>query len=180
MPTTAPPSSVTTGGPNHALTLEAGTRLGEFEVTKTIGEGGFGIVYLAWDHSLDRKVALKEYMPTSLAYRAGATDIKPRSERHRETFDAGLKSFINEAKLLAQFDHPVAAQGLPLLGGERHRLHGHALPRGRDRARHRPGDAAARPARPGSSACWRRCSTRWRCCTRRRSTTATSRPTTCC
>ena len=98
--------AVTTGGPNHALTLEAGTRLGEFEVTKTIGEGGFGIVYLAWDHSLDRKVALKEYMPTSLAYRAGATDIKPRSERHKETFDAGMKSFINEAKLLAQFDHP--------------------------------------------------------------------------
>ncbi len=105
MPTSAGPS-VTTGGPNHALTLEAGTRLGEFEVTKTIGEGGFGIVYLAWDHSLDRKVALKEYMPTSLAYRAGPTDIKPRSERHRETFEAGLKSFINEAKLLAQFDHP--------------------------------------------------------------------------
>ncbi|MEO5883156.1 MAG: protein kinase [Caldimonas sp.] len=105
MPTTAAPS-VTTGGPNHALTLEAGTRLGEFEVTKTIGEGGFGIVYLAWDHSLDRKVALKEYMPTSLAYRAGPSDIKPRSERHKETFDAGMKSFINEAKLLAQFDHP--------------------------------------------------------------------------
>ena len=111
MPTSGPsamPTSVspTTGGPSHALTLEAGTRLGEFEVTKTIGEGGFGIVYLAWDHSLDRKVALKEYMPTSLAFRSGPTDIKPRSERHQETFEAGLKSFINEAKLLAQFDHP--------------------------------------------------------------------------
>jgi serine/threonine protein kinase len=105
LPTTAG-QAVTTGGPNHALTLEAGARLGEFEVTKTLGEGGFGIVYLAWDHSLDRKVALKEYMPTSLAYRAGPSDIKPRSERHRETFEAGLKSFINEAKLLAQFDHP--------------------------------------------------------------------------
>jgi len=105
MPTTSPPSGAT-GGPGHALTLAPGTRLGEFEVTKTIGEGGFGIVYLAWDHSLDRKVALKEYMPTSLAYRAGAADIKPRSERHRETFDAGMKSFINEAKMLAQFDHP--------------------------------------------------------------------------
>ena len=104
MPTTAAPS--TTGGPNHSLTLEPGTRLGEFEVTKTIGEGGFGIVYLAWDHSLDRKVALKEYMPSSLAYRSGPTDIKARSERHQETFEAGLKSFINEAKLLAQFDHP--------------------------------------------------------------------------
>ena len=29
-----------------------------------------------------------------------------KSERHRETFDAGLKSFVNEARLLASFDHP--------------------------------------------------------------------------
>ena len=97
---TAPVSS------GHSLTLAAGTRLGEFEVTKTIGEGGFGIVYLAWDHSLDRKVALKEYMPSSIAFRSGQTQIRPRSERHQETFEAGLKSFINESKLLAQFDHP--------------------------------------------------------------------------
>jgi serine/threonine protein kinase len=87
----------------HALPL--GTRLGEFELTAKIGEGGFSIVYLAWDHSLERKVALKEYMPTSIAARAGGTRVNPRSERHRDTFEAGLRSFINEAKLLAQFDH---------------------------------------------------------------------------
>jgi hypothetical protein len=45
-------------------------------------------------------------MPSSIAYRAGQTEIRARSERHQETFDAGMKSFINEAKLLAQFDHP--------------------------------------------------------------------------
>ena len=112
-PATAPATSqASTGAPTapatsgHSLTLAAGTRLGEFEITKTIGEGGFGIVYLAWDHSLDRKVALKEYMPSSIAFRSGHTEIRPRSERHQETFEAGLKSFINESKLLAQFDHP--------------------------------------------------------------------------
>ncbi len=111
-PTTPPTVQPTTGAPNvavqvsHAITLPAGTRLGEFEVTSTIGEGGFGIVYLAYDHSLDRKVALKEYMPSSIAFRAGQSEIRVRSERHQETFDAGMKSFINEAKLLAQFDHP--------------------------------------------------------------------------
>jgi serine/threonine protein kinase len=113
MPATAPATSQpSTGAPtvpaisSHSLTLATGTRLGEFEITKTIGEGGFGIVYLAWDHSLDRKVALKEYMPSSIAFRSGHTEIRPRSERHQETFEAGLKSFINESKLLAQFDHP--------------------------------------------------------------------------
>ena len=94
-PTAGVPATPATSG--HSLTLTAGTRLGEFEVTKTIGEGGFGIVYLAWDHSLDRKVALKEYMPSSIAFRSGQTDIRPRSERHRETFEAGMKSFINES-----------------------------------------------------------------------------------
>jgi len=63
-------------------------------------------VYVAWDHSLQRRVALKEYMPSSLAARGGNTEVRVRSERHRETFDIGLKSFVNEARLLAQFDHP--------------------------------------------------------------------------
>jgi serine/threonine protein kinase len=86
--------------------LPIGMRLAEFEITGYVGDGGFSIVYLAWDHSLERQVALKEYMPSSLASRSGGTRVFPRSERHRETFDLGLKSFINEGKLLAQFDHP--------------------------------------------------------------------------
>jgi len=90
---------------NH--TLPDGTRLGEFEIRGLIGEGGFGIVYLAYDESLQRQVALKEYMPSSLAARASTTaTVSVKSDRHRETFQAGLKSFINEARLLAQFDHP--------------------------------------------------------------------------
>jgi serine/threonine protein kinase len=91
-----------TGGDNA---LPVGTALGEFEIIGLIGEGGFGIVYLAYDHSLHRKVALKEYMPAGLASRkAGMTVAKSR--QHVETFQAGLRSFINEARLLAQFDHP--------------------------------------------------------------------------
>jgi len=85
--------------------LPMGTYLGEFEITSVIGEGGFGIVYLATDHSLQRRVALKEYMPSSLAARAGGTQVQVKSERYRETFEAGRKSFVNEARLLAQFDH---------------------------------------------------------------------------
>jgi serine/threonine protein kinase len=87
--------------------LPIGTRLAEFELTKLVGEGGFGIVYLAQDHSLQRRVALKEYMPSSLAQRMGGSQVQVKSERYRETFEAGLKSFINEARLLASFDHPA-------------------------------------------------------------------------
>jgi len=87
--------------------LPVGTKIGEFEILGLLGEGGFGIVYLVQDHSLDRKVALKEYMPAQLAHRSedGLT-VVVRSQRHIETFDAGLRSFINESRLLARFDHP--------------------------------------------------------------------------
>ncbi len=86
--------------------LPEGLRLGEYEILSVIGEGGFGIVYLAYDHFLQRQVALKEYMPSSLAGRSRmGLEVTIKSERHRDTFAAGLKSFINEARLLAQFDH---------------------------------------------------------------------------
>jgi serine/threonine protein kinase len=86
--------------------LPMGTRLGEFEITGIVGEGGFGIVYLAHDHVLGRNVALKEYMPSSLAARTEAATVIVRSARYEEPFQAGLRSFINEARLLARFDHP--------------------------------------------------------------------------
>jgi hypothetical protein len=86
--------------------LPVGTRLAEFEIVGLIGIGGFGIVYLAHDHSLGRRVALKEYMPQALAARGTGAAVSVRSARHAETFEAGRRSFVNEARLLAQFDHP--------------------------------------------------------------------------
>ncbi|WP_167399913.1 serine/threonine-protein kinase [Massilia violaceinigra] len=92
--------------PGSENCLPIGTRLADFEITGVLGEGGFGIVYMAFDHSLQRSVALKEYMPGVLATRASDNSILVRAERHQETFNVGLKSFINEARFLAQFDHP--------------------------------------------------------------------------
>ncbi len=103
--TPAPPPQQRESTSQNALPV--GTRLGEFEIVGLVGEGGFGIVYLAHDHSLERKVALKEYMPSSLASRATDASVAVRSERHRETFEVGRRSFVNEARLLAQFDHPA-------------------------------------------------------------------------
>ncbi len=92
--------------PPHGHALPAGTYLRDYEITGLIGEGGFAIVYLAWDHSLQRKVAIKEYLPASMAGRvAGALPVVLRSERRLDVFKAGLKSFVNEARLLARFDH---------------------------------------------------------------------------
>ena len=96
--------------PPHAAiehdALAPGTRFGEFEIKRVHGVGGFGIVYLAWDHSLEREVALKEYMPATLASRGVGEKITVRSASYAETFAIGLRSFMNEARLLARFDHP--------------------------------------------------------------------------
>ena len=86
--------------------LPTGTRLGEFEITGLLGKGGFGIVYLAWDHSLERVVALKEYMPSAFASRTAQSQVRVNSEHDAGTFEAGLRSFVNEARILAQFDDP--------------------------------------------------------------------------
>ena len=90
--------------PGHTLPL--GTRLREYEVTGLVGEGTCSIVYLGWDHSLQRKVAIKEYMPAAMAARVAGTPTIVAPDRQFDTFRAGLAGFVNEARLLARFDHP--------------------------------------------------------------------------
>jgi serine/threonine protein kinase len=92
--------------PEAAAALPAGTRVAEFEIRRVLGSGGFGIVYLAWDHALEREVALKEYMPGTLAGRGEGLAVSVRSQGMADTFALGLKSFVNEARMLARFDHP--------------------------------------------------------------------------
>ena len=80
--------------------------MGEFEVLSLLGVGGFGMVYQAFDHSLLRSVAIKEYIPASLAGRAPDLSVAVRALADVPAFEAGLRSFIGEARMLAQFDHP--------------------------------------------------------------------------
>jgi len=86
--------------------LPAGTRRHEFELLDVLGAGGFGIVYLASDRSLQRTVAVKEYFPADFGRRANDTSVVPRDESDAAMFALGLKSFVREARLLAGFDHP--------------------------------------------------------------------------
>ena len=96
-------------GAPEALTPEAllpGSKLGEFEIVRVLGAGGFGIVYLALDQLLLRYVAIKEFIPTALARRTPEGAVAVRSADAAETFEIGLDSFYNEGRLLARFDHP--------------------------------------------------------------------------
>ena len=73
---------------NELMTLDAGTRLGRYEIRSKIGEGGMGEVYLAQDTELYRKVA-----------------IKLRSEKFSKDEDK-LNRFEQEARVTSALDHP--------------------------------------------------------------------------
>ncbi len=86
--------------------LRAGTRLEEYQVREVLGQGGFGITYLADDTKLDRVVALKEYLPRDFAARTAGSTVVPNSSADAADYRWGLERFLDEARTLARFDHP--------------------------------------------------------------------------
>jgi len=88
--------------------LPAGTALRGYELVSILGQGAFGITYRARDLQLDREVAIKEYLPTSLALREGRTTVVPRSAEHAEQFAWGRERFLDEARTLARLDRTPA------------------------------------------------------------------------
>jgi TonB family protein len=99
---------MSTGAPvSQRGALPIGTRVQEFEIVDIVGGGGFGIVYLARDQSLQRRVALKEYMPPMASRLEGTARVVLNFAPDAGTFGAGLRNFLLEARLLARFDHPA-------------------------------------------------------------------------
>jgi peptidoglycan hydrolase-like protein with peptidoglycan-binding domain len=82
--------------------LPAGTRLLSYEIISVLGQGGFGITYLAHDTTLDCRVAIKEYLPISLAVRDGGMGVVPRSAELYEQFVWGRERFLAEARTLGK------------------------------------------------------------------------------
>lgn len=86
--------------------LRAGTHLDEYQVREVLGQGGFGITYLADDIKLNRVVALKEYLPRDFATRTAGSTVVPNSSADAADYHWGLERFLDEARTLARFDHP--------------------------------------------------------------------------
>ena len=86
--------------------LQPQYRLHWYTLERVLGQGGFGITYLARDTNLDQLVAIKEYLPVEVATRRADATVRSRSEEQRERYRWGLDRFIQEARTLARFDHP--------------------------------------------------------------------------
>lgn len=90
--------------------LPAGTVVGEFEIRRVLGQGGFGIVYEAWEPMLERRVALKEYFLQGFSRREGL-EVLPADVDAVEMFDSGMSRFIREARLLSMLNERTRADG---------------------------------------------------------------------
>ena len=85
------------------VALRAGTVLNDrYIVGRVLGQGGFGITYLALDTQLNAKVAIKEFMPNDIATRIGTT-VSVAMDTKSEEFAYGAERFQEEARTLAKF-----------------------------------------------------------------------------
>lgn len=85
--------------------LTPGTVIGgKYIVGKAIGYGGFSVTYIGYDYSIDKKVAIKEYMPSEFATRSpGSSQVVIFTGDREEQFRGGIEKFVDEAKRLAKF-----------------------------------------------------------------------------
>lgn len=77
---------------------------GKYIVGRVVGYGGFGVTYIGYDGLLEKKIAIKEYLPSEFATRMpGQTEVTVYSGEREEQFYSGIEKFVEEGKRLAQF-----------------------------------------------------------------------------
>lgn len=89
--------------------LQQGVTLqnGKYAIVRVLGQGGFGITYLAIQTTLNRKVAIKEFFMNSLCTRKDSTIVSvTEADEQADVVERYMKKFIKEAQILARFDNP--------------------------------------------------------------------------
>jgi serine/threonine protein kinase len=92
--------------PSVKYSLPPGTELDEYTISKTLGGGGFSVVYLATRRDDGGLAVIKEYMPAKLAKRSDDGEVSPISDATARRFQSGRTLFFQEASILATIKHP--------------------------------------------------------------------------
>ena len=89
--------------------LQPGATLqgGKYKIENLLGQGGFGITYLAIQSGLERKVAIKEFFMKELCERDESTShVTLGTEGSRDTVNRFREKFLKEARNIARLNHP--------------------------------------------------------------------------
>lgn len=88
------------------MVLPLGTKLNDkIIIGRVMGKGGFGITYLGYDLRMDKIIAVKEYYPSGISYRAHmGTELSVIDPKASETFEQGAQKFYTEAEMVSQFN----------------------------------------------------------------------------
>ena len=76
---------------------------GEYIIGRVLGQGGFGITYIAQNYSTKELVAIKEFFPSAIATRSGQCSVQAYNEQSSEGFFFGKNAFLQEATTLSKF-----------------------------------------------------------------------------
>ena len=90
---------------NKPAPLASDSVIGGYRILRRLAAGGFGVVYLAMD-ATGQQVAIKEYLPASLALRDPGERLPRVVPEKLSLYRLGLKSFFEEGRSLAQLSHP--------------------------------------------------------------------------
>jgi serine/threonine protein kinase len=86
-------------------TLPVDYELQCYTIKSILGQGGFGVTYLAQDNNLEREVAIKEFMPRDIAGRDNNYTLHPLNDELAKKLEWGMERFIREARTLSKFNH---------------------------------------------------------------------------
>ncbi len=89
------------------LALPSGYILNDYKIESIIGQGSYGITYLALDMVEGKQVVIKENFPRDSSLRNQRTHtVRASSPDTQESYDWALQRFLDEAKLLIDLSHP--------------------------------------------------------------------------
>ncbi len=90
------------------MQLKDGSNLqnGKYRIIRVLGQGGFGITYLAENIYLDKRVAIKEFFPKDFCGRDNTSHLTLGTQNNADTVARLKDRFLKEARNIAKLDHP--------------------------------------------------------------------------
>ncbi|MBD5270462.1 MAG: serine/threonine protein kinase [Bacteroides sp.] len=90
------------------MQLKEGSELqnGKYRIIRVLGQGGFGITYLAENIYFEKMVAIKEFFPKDFCGRDNTSHLTLGTQNNAETVEKLKARFLKEARNIAKLDHP--------------------------------------------------------------------------